>query len=168
MQLIIQGRIIPCALITSVTFDISAPLSKNAVSAFQTSCKLLSFTLKDSSRNQQTIKCFSIIKASIQHIKHMYNHLPQYCFLLLSHPDFVVRPIIQDSPATYCAGITNPKIFSDIRNGSRNVISETLTREIRYISYFNIQTYNTASLFSAILNTFRICLSDPKGFSDML
>ncbi len=29
----------------------SAPLSKNAVSAFQISCKLLSFTLKDSWRN---------------------------------------------------------------------------------------------------------------------
>ena len=33
----------------------AAPLSKNAVSAFQISCELLSFTLKDSWRNYQMI-----------------------------------------------------------------------------------------------------------------
>ncbi len=41
---------------------ISAPSSKNAVSAFQLSSKLLSFTLKDSWRNQQTINALPHLK----------------------------------------------------------------------------------------------------------
>ncbi len=63
----------------------SAPPSKNAVSAFQISCKILSFDLEDSWRNFiQTIffylenvlkklagdQCSSITKGSIYHIKH--------------------------------------------------------------------------------------------------
>ncbi len=47
-----------------------ASLRKNAVSAFQISCKLLSFTLEDSLKNQQTI----ISEDSIYHIKYMYIH----------------------------------------------------------------------------------------------
>ncbi len=50
----------------------SAPPSKNAVSAFPISCKLLSFTLEVSWRNLQIISCSSITKGSICHISHMY------------------------------------------------------------------------------------------------
>ncbi len=46
----------------------SAPPSKNAVSAFQISCELLSFTMKKLADDQRS----SITKGSIYHIKHMY------------------------------------------------------------------------------------------------
>ncbi len=48
---------------------ISAPPSKNVLSAFQISCKLLSFTWEKKLADDQ---CFSITKESIYHIKHTY------------------------------------------------------------------------------------------------
>ena len=57
---------------------VSVPLlSKNSVSAFQISCKLLCFTLKDSRRKNIHDQSSFITKGSIYHIKHMYiQHFP--------------------------------------------------------------------------------------------
>ncbi len=61
-------------IFSHATFNLCrcAPLSKNAVSAFQISCTLLSFTLKDSWRKLGDDQCSSVTKASVYHIKHMY------------------------------------------------------------------------------------------------
>ncbi len=50
----------------------SAPPSKNAVSAFPISCKLLSFTLEELLKKLVDDQCSSITKCSIYHINHMY------------------------------------------------------------------------------------------------
>ena len=57
---------------------VSKNLSKNAVSAFQISCKLLSFAVKDSFRNQQIISALPRLKAVSTILNIMYyNLLPQ-------------------------------------------------------------------------------------------
>ena len=49
--------------------------SKNAVCAFLITYKIISFTLEDSKRNQQTYdQCSSITTGSIYHIKHINVH----------------------------------------------------------------------------------------------
>ena len=58
---------------------LSDPLSKNAVSAFEILCKLLSFTLKDSWRNLADHQCTSITKGSINHIKHNVHVHTTFC-----------------------------------------------------------------------------------------
>ena len=69
-------------LITHVGFVlincfISAPLSKNAVSALQISCQLLSFTFKDSWRNWQTINTLPELEA-VSTISNIYVHTTFY------------------------------------------------------------------------------------------
>ncbi len=54
---------VPLTYIVMIHLCYSAPLSKNAKFAFQISCKVLSFTLKDYWRNQQTINALQELKA---------------------------------------------------------------------------------------------------------
>ncbi len=61
-------------LLLDIVHMLSAPPSKNAVSAFQISCKLLSFTLEDFSlKKLADDQCSSITKGSIYlYMNHMY------------------------------------------------------------------------------------------------
>ncbi len=69
-----QGRFAPCAVISVPLPFNSAPQSQNAVCAFQITFKLLSFTLEDSWRNEQSMhfkRTKGTSKSSIYHVKHM-------------------------------------------------------------------------------------------------
>ncbi len=63
-----------CIIVISAYAYNSPPLSKNAVSAFQISSKLLCFTLKDSWRNYIADDQYSsITEGSIYYFKHTYH-----------------------------------------------------------------------------------------------